>query len=258
MLNAGSDATVQFSDAANRWDWRAFWPFLALLLAAVAVLPLDTPVAQWCRHTPRHEGLRRPIEVLLRRMEAFGHASGVLAIALVVHQLDRRRRWALPRLLACALLSGLAANGVKLLVSRVRPAHADLPDEVWNTFSGWLPGIVGVGGQSFPSAHTATAVGLAAALVWLYPAGRWIFPLLAVLVGCQRIESSAHYPSDVLFGGAVGLMVSTFFLKFGLLPGWLDWFEVRWLGRPAAHFCPATAIPADEDSKSRCENSSAS
>ena len=72
------------------------------------------------------------------------------------------------------------------------------------------------------------AVGLAAALIWLYPQGRFLFILLTVLVGCQRIVSGAHYPSDVLVGAAVGCLISTLFLHVGLLPKWFDRWEQRW------------------------------
>ncbi|MFM7292258.1 MAG: phosphatase PAP2 family protein, partial [Planctomycetia bacterium] len=48
--------------------------------------------------------------------------------------------------------------------------------------------------------------GLAAALTWKYPRGTWLFVALAAAAAAQRVASSAHYPSDVLFGAAVGLV----------------------------------------------------
>jgi len=79
---------------------------------------------------------------------------------------------------------------LKLLLARVRPYAFTLDGSVWTTFGQWLPALsTGSEGQSFPSGHTATAVAMAGALIWLYPNGRYLFPLLAVLVGCQRIES---------------------------------------------------------------------
>ena len=129
---------------------------------------------------------------------------------------------------ACA---GLAADVVKMCILRIRPY--DLPSDfhgpVWNTFGQWWPLLSSLSRQqSFPSAHTATACGLAAALVWLYPNGRWLFPLLAVLVGCQRVASGMHYPSDVLAGAATGCLAAVFFLHFGLLPPLFDRLENRW------------------------------
>ena len=126
------------------------------------------------------------------------------------------------------------ANLLKMIIVRSRPNDVplDFHGSVWATFGHWLPMFSGQSGlQSFPSAHTAAAAGLAAALIWLYPQGRLLFTLLAVLVGCQRIVSGAHFPSDVLIGAAAGCLAATFFLHVGRLPVWFDRWESRWRSR---------------------------
>lgn len=168
------------------------------------------------------------------RFEPFGHGVGVAFVLLAIHQLDRSRRWALPRVLACVAAGGLAADVLKMLVVRIRPY--DLPllfhGSVWETFKQWLPGLGGESGmQSFPSAHTATAAGLAAGLIWLYPQGRLLFSTLVVLVGCQRVAASAHFPSDVLIGAATGCLASAFILNVGGLARWFDRREAHWRGQ---------------------------
>ncbi len=200
---------------------------VVLICAAVAALAVDYSLAQWCvaDHCP---GVFRE---LFDVVEPFGNGLGVLVIVAVVYYLDPQRRWAVPRLLGCSLGAGLAADAVKMLIVRIRPYSFDFSGEVLASFGGWLPlTSAGSAGQSFPSAHTATAVGLAVGLMWLYPHGRRIFVVLAALVACQRIESGAHYLSDVLCGAAVGCIVASTWLEVGLLPGWMDRFEF-WLGR---------------------------
>lgn len=197
---------------------------VVLTLAGAAALAVDVPVAGVFRSKPLCD-----YRTCFDTLETFGHGLGVILILLALHQLDRRRRWAIPRVLGCVLASGGAANLIKLLVIRFRPRNLPSPDSVWETFHHWLPMFSGGSGQqSFPSAHTATAVGLAAALIWLYPQGRFLFTLLAVLVGCQRIVSGAHYLSDVLVGAAIGCLISMLFLHVGLLPGCFDRWEQRW------------------------------
>jgi membrane-associated phospholipid phosphatase len=66
--------------------------------------------------------------------------------------------------------------------------------------------------QSFPSAHTATAFGLALCLASLYPQGKGWFFTLASLVAMQRMVAGAHYLSDVLAGAAIGIVSATFVL----------------------------------------------
>lgn len=65
--------------------------------------------------------------------------------------------------------------------------------------------------QSFPSAHTASAFGFAAVLSSAYPKGKPVFLLLAALTGFHRIAFSAHFPSDVFFGAALGWFVGCLF-----------------------------------------------
>jgi undecaprenyl-diphosphatase len=60
--------------------------------------------------------------------------------------------------------------------------------------------------MSFPSGHAAVAAGFAAAMGWKYPHARPFFAILAVCAAAQRVVTSAHYPSDVAFGAAIGLL----------------------------------------------------
>ena len=123
--------------------------------------------------------------------------------------------------LACVAFSGLAANGAKMLLARTRPWAFDFQGDVWTTFGTdgcrWA-----APAQSLPSGHTATAAGLALALMVLYPRGRGLFLMLVVLVACQRMECGAHYLSDVLGGAAVGCLTVACCLRL-----------MRWFSAPA-------------------------
>ncbi|HID75702.1 MAG TPA: phosphatase PAP2 family protein [Planctomycetaceae bacterium] len=188
--------------ASGRTRWLCL-AAAALVVAAAATMTIDCPVARWCQD----DNCPRLLQQLCQVAESFGHGLGVALILATVWALDPSRRGELPRLALMSWGAGLMANLVKTLVARTRPHHFDFQGGVAQSFGGWMPGLSqGSGGQSFPSAHTATAVGLAFALAWLYPRGRWLFAALAVLVACQRVESGAHFPSDTLAGAAVGCL----------------------------------------------------
>ena len=191
----------------------------------MAALAVDYRLAQWslAGHCPA--ALRK----LCQLSEPFGHGIGVLAISLLVFQLDPLRRWSVPRLLVISLGAGVAADMVKLFVARVRPRHFDLSAAHGSDFSGWLP-LLGAGHttQSFPSGHTAVAVGLAFGLSWLYPRGRWIFVALAVLASCQRIDEGAHFLSDSLFGAGLGSLAATVCLYWRPVASLIDRREASW------------------------------
>ncbi len=227
-VSPATDASFGAPAPEARSFWHRWWPFFlaaGLLVAGVAALSVDCRLAQWRRSFDFPGELQN----LFQTCEPFGDGLGVLLVVLAIHQLDPGRRWALARVLVCSWGAGLAANGVKMLIGRVRPRDFDFQGDVWTTFGDWLPWTgTGYGGQSFPSAHAATAAGLAMALVWLYPAGRWLFPALAVLVAGHRIESQAHYLSDVLCGGALGIVVAAGLLRVDRLSKVFDRLEESW------------------------------
>lgn len=206
----------------------ACWPYWTVIfvmtLAGFATLAIDLPLSRPARdHT-----WPKPVSEQLQRFEVFGYGVTVGVILIVVWVLDARRRSAMPRLVLMVLVAGLAADGIKLLLARIRPRDFEFEGSVWTTFGRWFA--MGGGGSkfhSFPSAHTAVAVGLAVALGAMYPRGRWLFVLFAVLVGCQRVVSGAHYPSDVLWGAAVGWLVAVGVGRASLVPlGFARWENV--------------------------------
>lgn len=178
-----------------------------LAIAAVAVSPFDVAIGVWAYADQCPGELRRILDVA----ESFGNGWGVALILIAVCLLLTERRIRVARMAAMAFGAGMAANLGKLLVARWRPRAFTFEeaDGVASTFTGFCQFLSGSSDvQSFPSAHSATAIGLAFALAWLVPRARWYFFLLAGMVMLQRIESSAHWPSDTLFGAAIGCLVA--------------------------------------------------
>lgn len=218
---------------ARRW----LFPLVMLLLSVLA-LPLDVPTARFFMHG-RYPGVLREV---FENAEPFGHAFGVVIVLLAIWFLDPARRGALPRFLAASLGAGLTADVIKLLVSRSRPRSFDLvAGTVGETFNGLLPIVhhAGSSQQSFPSAHTTTAVALAVMLTHYYPRGRWLFTLLALLAACHRVQSGAHFISDTCVGAALGWFVATNYLSLPRIARWFDRWE-----RPAK--APALTVIDDQ------------
>lgn len=189
-----------------------FWPVAAFLVMASIALLADVPVALWFRH---HQ-LPRLLRDLIDMSEAFAHGASVAVILAGFYVLDRSNRQHTLRLIVMAYGSGLLADFIKLTVARTRPRDFSFTGDVWSTFQGWLPLVTHTSGQSFPSSHAAVAVGLALGFAVVYPQARWYFALPAVLACLQRLQSGAHYPSDILFGAAVAWAFCWWFTRIGL------------------------------------------
>jgi membrane-associated phospholipid phosphatase len=201
------------------WTATQLWTAaVVLFVLAVASSWVDLPLASYIHDHGLPESLRRPV----RLAETFGWGGTVCLIILTAVVLDRPGWKIAWRLALGSLGAGLVADGVKFLIARLRPAAADLSGNVQETFVGWLPLVSGRLGrpyghalQSFPSAHAATAAGLAIGLAALYPRGRWLFVLFAVLACLQRIEAQAHFASDVLAGAALGCIAGAILASLG-------------------------------------------
>lgn len=99
--------------------------------------------------------------------------------------------------LGALVVAQLVSNGVcKQLADRPRPPKEWFPhDEADDRPDS----------SSFPSGHTAAAVAFTAAVAPTWPAAGAACAVPAAMVALERVQSGAHYPSDVAAGAVIGL-----------------------------------------------------
>lgn len=216
--------------SARKW-------FVGVLIMALGALAftIDVPVSQmmvegsWPQPVRR---LRKPIHDFLGAIEPFGQPTAVIAVSLAVLLCAGPGRGVAFRIFAGAVGAGLCVDVLKIIVARVRPRHFNFQGTVSDTFHSLFPGSAGGSHiQSWPSGHTAMAVGFCLALSSVFPRGRWLFITLAVLVALQRIESGAHYLSDTLFATAVAYGLWTVVFGRGPVGRFFDRIESKWADR---------------------------
>jgi undecaprenyl-diphosphatase len=153
---------------------------------------LDVKVLYWMRthgHTPALEGA----VVALGKAGNNGFVWFVLGAVLAIIDNGRWESW-----LICAVLGPLAIclnYAVKLVVRRPRPKLEGLPP------LGGAPSSL-----SFPSAHATSSFAVATAMCRVDPATSAAF-LVAIALALGRPYLGMHYPSDVLAGIVLGILL---------------------------------------------------
>jgi undecaprenyl-diphosphatase len=121
-----------------------------------------------------------------------------LAIAAVLALLWRR-----PSIFVTVLAADVAADLLAELGKAIAQRHRPFETQIGPKSSA----------HSFPSGHTATAFACATVLSAYAPRWRVPFFVLAVLIGFSRIYNGLHYPTDVLAGAALGVLVGLLVLR---------------------------------------------
>ncbi len=114
---------------------------------------------------------------------------------------ERKRRWIIPMWFTIASVD-VITKIIKFIVSRPRPFEAlKLPiiQGASYNFAIW--------DASFPSAHAAVVFSLVPILDKEFPKLKWFWITLAALIAFSRVYIGVHYPSDVLAGCLLGLLI---------------------------------------------------
>ena len=193
----------------------AVWVAAVVLIEIAAIGWIDRPLATYFRE---HDAARPffaligPFGLALPYLVVLGIAFAALRWGGSVPRLDplgaRMRAAArIPGLLFASIaLSGLTVDLLKVIVGRPRPKLLFASGAY--EFS-WIE--LGADHWSFPSGHAATAAALATGLWCLWPQPLLLYAILAALVAASRVVMGAHYLSDVVMGGFIGIVVSRAF-----------------------------------------------
>jgi membrane-associated phospholipid phosphatase len=189
---------------------------LCLLVVCVPlmVLILDESAVHWVRQFHIREVARGgvyPVADRALRLVTHGRNPPILILGLLAAGLLLNRRLLEPAkvLLVTYVLSGSSAQLLKHLVGRARPKVSMSPVFIGPSIHGPY--------DSFPSGHTVVAFCLASVIARLDPRFRVPAYAFALLTAASRLGSAAHFPSDVVAGVLLGLLIGHLCLRY-LLP----------------------------------------
>jgi undecaprenyl-diphosphatase len=121
---------------------------------------------------------------------------------------ENKRKWILP-LWFTLFLSTLASFILKVAIQRPRPFQQGLMEIssflVKNSYAVW--------DFSFPSNHTLVAFCAVPLLSKEFPRLKYVWIVLACLVGFSRLYFGFHFLSDIIAGAAIGYLIGAVIIK---------------------------------------------
>ena len=135
--------------------------------------------------------------------------------------------------LVILLADQLCASYLRPAIGRFRPSHSSFADMLH-----YVNGYRG-GNYGFPSCHAANSVALATFLCFIMRSGRLaaLFSVWILMMAYTRMYLGVHYPSDLLTGSFIGIMIGS---SIGLVAqrygGVRPAVGVKWAWIPVAGF----------------------
>lgn len=184
---------------------------LRFVLVSVLLLALAHAADRWAFQNLAFPAFQHTDLGRMLRVMGFLPLWALAGAALVLCDWPRRTvasiRPALTRgalLLAGGTAGGAAAELLKLALRRERPgAHGG--DYVFRAFA---ERPFSTGGLALPSSHVLVAFGALAMLARLFPRAWPVWYALAVGCAFSRVAAGAHFVSDVVLAGVVGIAVA--------------------------------------------------
>ena len=168
-------------EAGNIW----FWPF-------------EEEFIVWLQHLGEGTFLQSVLLVLGNFFSFLGEETICIAVMGFLYWGINKEKG--ERIGASIMFANLSIGLLKNIFTRLRP---------WAT-SERINLLRNVDGYSFPSGHSANSTALYPTVAYEYKKSkilRWIAVCVPLLVGVSRCYVGAHWPTDVLVGWCVGLIV---------------------------------------------------
>lgn len=192
--------------------WKFFLMISIVVVAALLIaasFAADKSIQEWILALNQHHWSHDSAYAAFSKYGDWPELMLLGGIGFLVAKKTRKVRW--QRILLCAMIAstiaGMMVNLSRLTTGRTRPRAVAEQGWYGPYHDGkWLIGRADF--NSFPSGHTATAVGFAGVI--LFAAPWWGVPAMgvALMIALSRVFLGAHHPSDVVTAAVVSLAIA--------------------------------------------------
>ena len=202
------------------------WAGLILIVLGTATLAVDRPIAHFL-YDHVSQATHKRLDSITHAAKA-GHWLAAAILALIGAAVAKRFGYGGTEVaqlinyslafIASLTVGSAVLHSIKLVLGRRRPR-----DDMEMGLYGFVPFAFNTDFNSFPSGHALTifCVGVIFTCVWPWAWPCW-FAIAAFLSGVRALLT-AHFLSDVLIGGGIGLITAREVLLLGFpgfAPGW--------------------------------------
>ena len=178
--------------------------FIALAILPLVFFYLDSRFISWMRAIQKEKSsLYYFLESIDPVINVISHGTTLAIIACVLYitgKYTNKRLSETGKYLCIGFLTtGIVVQILKHLFGRARPRFMDDFLFIGPTLKG--------GYNSFPSGHTAEVFCFAYILARYFPRQKNLFFVYASIVALERTEDCSHFPSDVVAGALVGIII---------------------------------------------------
>jgi membrane-associated phospholipid phosphatase len=177
--------------------------YIACLLP-VFLFYLDKVIVRWMKYSYKYMEIHRLFKYIDPYVDIVGNGLTLILFAFLLFLFGKyvnSRFYEVGRSLFTGLLTaGLVVQILKHLMGRARPRLTHDSVFIGPSFQSSY--------DSFPSGHTVMVFCLAHILSRRFPKYKILFYLFALIVGFDRIGDISHFPSDVLAGMVIGLLIA--------------------------------------------------
>ena len=209
-----------------KWNWLAYGSFVTLFLVFTGVFWFDKPLYLLlrnydCRLWHIFDALFQAEiwiaaslivlvifyikKILVENVKYRNNKGHICLKTFIIDAVNKTKNSYAFYVFVSVVSASLIAQVLKVIIGRARPIFYEALN-----MTGFFPFTADWAFNSMPSGHTTASFAGLVMLGLLAPKIKWFTWTLAVIIGVSRVCCGAHWPTDVILGAFIGMLVADF------------------------------------------------